>query len=332
MLRVNRRVIKRCGKIVPFVFVLALLTTSGNKSWNTYVLALALTGVVGNRYWKDLKQDAEEKHLKSRLPDAFRNLNINAIKAIQEKTCADREFTFVVLGDSQRRHKVFRKVLQDASRHNPDFFIHTGDLTTGGRYHQYRESVEAISDFKTPIVFGMGNHDISHNGERFFSLMFGPQNFFFDVGGCRFIFINNNSEKVSCSIDSLPHSRNGDVYPNGIDEYTLESIEKLIAEKKNVFLVMHMPPPIGPFRLHGFHMNSSRFLALMEKYSDRVRSVFCGHIHGYAEIELNDIPYVITGGAGGPLRKNYDGIVARHHYVVVKAAGSSVTRHVHYVS
>ncbi len=317
--------------IIPYVFIIALLTTVGSKSRNTYVFVLALTGFIGNKYWKDLKLDHEKKHLNGGLPDAPQNINIQAIRTIREKTARRSEFVFVVLGDSQRRHKTFKKILEDASRHNPDFIIHTGDLTTGGRYYQYKESLEAISSFKTPIVFAVGNHDVSHNGERCFAMMFGPQNFFFDVGDYRFIFVNNNSEKASCSIDSLPDPQNGSVSANGIDEYTLETIERVLEEKKNSFVVMHMPPPLGPFRFHSFQMNSDRFLDLMKKNAGRVKSVFCGHIHGFGEQDHHGVPYVVTGGAGGRLRRDCEGIVAKHHYVVVKVSGNTVTRRVHYV-
>jgi Icc-related predicted phosphoesterase len=332
MLHAQRKHIKIYSMAVPLICGVVFLTVSGSTSWNTCILALVVCGFIVNTYYSALKRTAEEQHLKGRLRSVPENVNTRAIKAIQNAVAREDDFTFVVLGDSQRRHATFRRVLKHASSQNPDFIIHTGDVTTGGRLYQYKESLSAIRHSTVPMVFSPGNHDLSHNGERCFSMMIGPLDFYFDVGGYRFIIVNNCGESTSCGIAGLPDSRSPRMYATGIPDHTLRNIEALIETQQSCFIIMHMPPPIGPFQFHSFDLNSRQFLEMMQKHAGRVRCVFSGHIHGYGEIEHGGVAYVVTGGAGGRLRKNRDSIVARHHYVAVRVSGDTVTRQVQYVS
>lgn len=331
MLKAVRKNIKIYGVSVPLVLGIVFLTLSGSPSWNACLLALVLAGVVCSSSYYELKRTAEEQHLKGRLRSVPDNLNAGAIAAIQRRVGGASAFTFIVLGDSQRRHRIFRRVLAHASSHNPDFIVHTGDLTTGGRLHQYNESLSAIRHCPVPLVLAPGNHDLSHNGERCFARMFGPLHFFFDVGAYRFIVVNNSSSIMPCGIDSLPESRDTRIHPSGFSRHTLDNIEHLLQTRHHCFLIMHMPPPVGAFQFHSFDLNSRQFLAMMRKHAGRVRCVFSGHIHGYGECEHDGVTYVVTGGAGGRLRKNRAGIVPRHHYVAMRVMGESVTRQVYYV-
>ena len=85
--------------------------------------------LLGYQTWEDKQDDLEEYYIETLLPNAPENLNVNATREILERIKGKEDFRFVVLGDSRGNLKKFKKIFQEAAKHNPDFIIHTGDLT-----------------------------------------------------------------------------------------------------------------------------------------------------------------------------------------------------------
>lgn len=285
----------------------------------------------GHYYWREYKRDQAKQQVRTLISNPPRNLNARSIGKIQETINKRTDFTFVVLGDSQRNNKVFHKVLEEASKHNPDFIIHTGDFTTAGRYDQYMEILDAIKECSVPIVFAIGNHDVNHRGIDSFSFIFGPPSFFFDIGTYRFIFLNNCESNVSPALVELSKSQHSFKFGRGIDDHELEKLESLIRDGRNNFVIMHIPPPIEPFSFYTFYKNGRNFIDLLSNYSEHISVVFSGHIHGYGETSYKGVDYIVTGGAGGELFPGKAGIIDKHNYVLVNVRGQSVTHKVFFV-
>ncbi len=299
----------------------------------TCCLSMALLIVLGVDYKDSLADKQERQYLRGKLEAPYRNLNIKNIQSIQTFLEAQDSFSFVVLGDSQRRHRIFREVLTEALQHDPDFIIHTGDLTTGGKYYQFMELTDFLEDYDIPIVFAVGNHDIAHKGTQCFTQIFGPMDFYFDVGTHRFIFINNNANEPLDDVPHLPDNYSGYEFQPGIDTAILGIVEELIDSAENTFIIMHQPPPVEPFLFRSFSKNADAFLSLMDAHNDKIQRVFCGHIHGYGEARYNGIDFVVTGGAGADLVKGQEagGIIAKHNYVLVTVSGNTVSHDVYFL-
>jgi len=252
-------------------------------------------------------------------------LNLAAIESIHHQIGKKTSFSFIVLGDSNGNFRQFNDVLRHACARNPDFIIHTGDLTVNGSEKEYREAIELCSRWDVPLVLCPGNHDLRGDGADNFEHFFGPMNFAFDINDrYRVVCINNNNMK-----QSGPPTNKGRLwrYENGrgIEDNTMEMIKEELHVDKEHFIIMHIPPPVAQFRFKAFTWNGAAFLRLVEQQESSISRIFCGHIHGYGEARHGQVPCVVTGGAGGNLQIARDGIDSRFHYVLVTAHGDRVS-------
>jgi predicted phosphodiesterase len=262
------------------------------------------------------------------LPTVPKNLNMIAIEKIQQSVMERDDFSFVVLGDNRGNPRTFQRVLKEAVQQKPDFIIHTGDLTNWGRYDEYTAVLEIIENFQVPIVFIIGNHEmVSKYGVRWFKHIFGPLNFYFDIGRCRFVCINNNDEVVESFFkDIAGKAKEADKKDEGI-----KKLETLIHVKKQNFIVMHVPPPADIFQFHSFTRNSELFMNTVKRNASCISRIFCGHIHGYGETVYGGVPCIVTGGAGAELTEPHKGIISKFNYVLVNVKGEAVKHKVYFL-
>ena len=262
------------------------------------------------------------------LATAPKNLNMIAIENIQQSVMERDDFSFVVLGDNRGNPAIFQCVLKEAVQHKPDFIIHTGDLTTWGRYDEYMAALEITENYQVPIVFIIGNHEmVSKYGVRWFKHIFGPLNFYFDIGRYRFVCINNNNEVVELFFEKFTgKAKEVDKKDEGI-----KNLETLLHVKKQNFIVMHVPPPADIFRFHSFFRNSELFMNTVKRNASCISRIFCGHIHGYGETVYGGVPCIVTGGAGAELSGSHKGIISKFNYILVNVEGEDVRHRVFFL-
>ncbi|NIR87902.1 metallophosphoesterase family protein [Candidatus Bathyarchaeota archaeon] len=255
-------------------------------------------------------------------------------------------FTFVVLGDSRADSgdgvdtDQFPTLINDAvNNFNPRFIIFTGDVvtTSGNEYDEirnawktYTDEVENISDH-IPIFSAIGNHENirnpnallryrevwmhSHNGEGE-SGYYDELTYWFEFGKSLFIFVNTEEPSYSPRIAS-----NQLVWLNN----TLQ--KQGYAHK---FIFFHKPI-CGSNRTGTVSKDfPSDATQLDQMFSENNVSVaFCGHDHYYCyNTTQSNQTYVITGGAGAPLRDNSTWAVGisfrEYHYLVVNVTSTAV--------
>jgi predicted phosphodiesterase len=301
-------------------------------SYIAWFFALSFFALLGFKLWDDRADKREDYSVDQLLAKPPLQLNGQAVKKVTGSLSGQDHFRFAVLGDNRYNLKQLKKILQAIAQDNPDFVIHTGDLTSAGKYQQYMKLLDTIKDFKIPIVFVLGNHDINNRGVDCFLHIFGPVSFSFDINKYRFIFINNTSENAQPEFVRLPEDGvlNQSVAV-GLDDYQMSGLEKLVQGSEHNFIIMHIPPPVEIFRFHSFNKNGDNFIALMKHYASRIALVLSGHIHGYGEIEQDGVTYVVTAGAGAKLFKSGKGIINKYNYVLVSVAGNTVTHTVQYI-
>lgn len=267
-----------------------------------------------------------KKTFKKKLATLPSDINIENIRKIREDIDPSR-FKFVVLGDSESRHDIFSRVIKDALRHKPDFILSVGDLTEQGKVRHYLREIEFIKkNIPVPFITVIGNHDHYNFGYLTFARVFGPLDFYFDIGGFRFICIDNNFKQKVKDIVELPRSDAGWKAIDGFDDEMLGRLEGLIAGgARSSLIFMHQPPPLDGLGDRGFRQNSEKFMELIRSEGSTVRYVCSGHAHGYAEYKIGDIEFIVTGGAGGRHRVVHNArLTHKYNYVLFEVNGNEI--------
>jgi predicted MPP superfamily phosphohydrolase len=209
---------------------------------------------------------------------------------------SDFPFTFVYFGDNQPREgkeqtQVFEHMIALINEEAPTFIIGGGDYVSEGTPENFEAFLSAVSGLDAHLFFVCGNHDDSPHyqqylGDRVYAVAYANSIF----------IILDNSRKV-LSQDQLEF---------------LETQLKKDFEYKFVFA--HIPPfdPEGSEQM----VQPGPFMEIIKKHD--VDYVFCSHIHSFYETYIGEVPLIISGGAGGPLRGGF------HHFIVVEV-GKTIT-------
>jgi len=199
---------------------------------------------------------------------------------------AGGDFTFAVLGDTQKGVTGTRRMLARLRGEKPILYIHTGDLVSHNDAGHYRLArwLMLRAGLEAPCFVVPGNHDVKGN-PHLFEKNIGPREIAFARGRVRFVTVDNS--------EGQPPDR--------------AALEKRLraAGESPIVLFMHVPPwdtksdalaPRGP----GYDDT----LALIRKY--RVRYVFSGHVHVYKRLEDGGTVYIANGVGGDSDRWQYD--------------------------
>ncbi|AEK73424.1 metallophosphoesterase [Thermococcus sp. 4557] len=165
------------------------------------------------------------------------------------------------------------------------FIIDGGDLVYRGAVNEWAALLEEWK-WNRPIFLAPGNHEYRGEGVNVYHMLFGPDNYAFDLGKYRYIFINDVENDYGLGDE--------------VFAWLEGELEKAKEAGKRPVLVLHAPP-IDP-RPEGDHaMNPAdgkRLLELMKEYN--AFGIF-SHIHMYWYGEEDGVQMLITGGGGAPL-------------------------------
>ncbi len=77
------------------------------------------------------------------------------------------------VGAPEFRSELFRKCVDEINELNPDFVIHTGDLTNDGYRHQFEDAYNFLDKIESELLIIPGNHDARNVGYLHFEEIFG---------------------------------------------------------------------------------------------------------------------------------------------------------------
>jgi len=227
------------------------------------------------------------------LPVGTGNWNEKQIQQIQSVSSSDN-FCFAAMGDNKNGFKTFDLIVDDLDKKKDFLFaINVGDLVYDGEKEKYRIYYNEMSEANLPFLVGIGNHDITENGRANYFDIFGNFYYSFSYNNSLFIVLDDANQK---NIDSQQMA-------------FLES--ELKKDFRNKFVFLHVPPfdprayivYLGANRTAEHSLsdkeNAQKFVDLVSRYN--VTTVFASHIHGYFNETLKNVPYIITGGAGGEI-------------------------------
>lgn len=240
----------------------------------------------------------------------------------------DRALSFVIYGDNRTYAQIHAAVVKAILATPSDFLVHTGDMIADGSVPaQWTEffSIERplLSDRCVfPVI---GNHEIgmpTSDGAQRYGRMFrvpapagsAERWYTFRFGSARFFMLDAQDDFASDELTWLEGA------------LTAADTEPGLVHR---FAVMHH----GPYSsgLHGPNaaMRLARIPQLFKKH--RVDLVISGHDHAYERGERDGLRYVVSGGGGAPLYKEFhpgEGALKFepvHHFVKVELEKTRAT-------
>lgn len=242
----------------------------------------------------------------------FESKNLLNIKKTEK--IISNDYSFAVLGNIENSIQLFDKNIIDELNNDKDidFIISTGDSVLDGAEDKYRILNKSINKINKPVIIGIGDNEISDNGGAKFYKHFGPYYFSFNLEDSYFIFLDTT----------------GTTSYEWQKEWLLKELE-ISKDYKYKFVFMNKAP--YKFEIKTILQKKSNYIkdeefceflnSTFEKY--RVTSVFSSFPGIYAEKEINNVKYFISGGAGGDLLPNNSN--SFYHYISVKVNNAGVS-------
>ncbi|NLK20638.1 MAG: glycosyltransferase [Epulopiscium sp.] len=234
------------------------------------------------------------------------SLNYSNIKRIQGLSKNKEDITFAVIGNIKSSVEVFdKRIIKTIKDDDIDFVISAGNAVVDGSNNKYRVLNKSINKLGVPFVMAIGEGEVSGEGAFRFYEYFGPLYFSFGAGDSYYIFIDA-TEKTSMSWQKewlIRELEEGNKYKN-----------KFVFISKSPYKPNQIDYPVHN-NLYISDAAYSKFL--MDSFTKyKVNGVFSSSIGVYHEEIINEVPYYITGGGGGPLVLGNQN--SFYHYVKVK--------------
>lgn len=197
-------------------------------------------------------------------------------------------FSFAVFGDNHGSGETFEKLIDKINQDKEIIFaINVGDAVLRGTEKEFKAYLKTVFKLNVPVYNVPGNHDTAHGGWKVFKRIFGYLYRSFDYRDCHFVILDN-------SFGESFNKRQFEWFKNDLSQ----------SRARHKFVFLHRPI-FDPSEIFDNYVMSGRqvteeMMRLFEKY--KVEYVFAGHIHGYASADRGGVRYIITGGAGAPLR------------------------------
>lgn len=117
------------------------------------------------------------------------SLNISEIESLQ---LPDDSITFIVISDTHTEYSDLRAAVTIINEmEGISFVVVCGDITDWGLFKEFDDYYHLINRLNIPFITQIGNHDYLSNGKLIFNKMFGPTNFYFDIGNYRMAVFDN---------------------------------------------------------------------------------------------------------------------------------------------
>lgn len=201
------------------------------------------------------------------------NVNAINISKITGMQWFGDSITFIVLSDTHTAYSDLRAAVATINQMEEiSFVVVCGDVTNLGLYKEFDDYYHLIRRLNIPFVTLIGNHDYLSNGKLIFNKMFGPTNFYFDIGNYRMAVFDNI------------------VWENGNREPDFDWFRQTLTT------------PEGMTSLACYHI-SPWDSQLENGYTDKMKEIIesspvilniFGHGHDYREEEINNRRYLMV--------------------------------------
>ncbi len=233
------------------------------------------------------------------------NWNQNQLQKINKN---QSEYSFVVYGDNRNSSGRFDQLILRVNQENVQFSIDNGDLVYNGGSDELKSFLGQIKRSNNPVLTNIGNHDLHYGNKYNYYKVFGDSYYSFATKNSYFIFLDdsNGVEVDGKQMDWLQNELNKS------------------QQYKHCFVFMHKPlfdPRTNQSEGLKNTENAKKLNDLFDKYN--VTMLFGSHLHGYYRGIWGKTPYIITGGAGAPL-KGLDSQNEFYHFILVNVSDNNV--------
>lgn len=202
-----------------------------------------------------------------------RDVNTENIKKIKDESRDVDSLIFIAISDTHTKYNDLKSAINFINKlDDVSFVIVCGDITNLGLYKEFDDYYHIMSRLKMPFITAIGNHDYLSNGKLIYEKMFGPTNFYFDIGNYRMVVFDNV------------------VWENGNQEPDFEWFQQTLNIPEGM-------TSIACYHIHRFDPQlengyADKMLGIIEKYPVSL-SIF-GHGHDYWEEEVNNRRYLMV--------------------------------------
>ena len=222
------------------------------------------------------------------------------------KVSAEKPFKFIVVNDihclSKECEEWLKMVVKQMRKiQGVEFCIIAGDLTEKAELKHLYSVKEIFSALSCPVYVQIGNHDnITPTSRWTYERVFPNKlNYWFEHRGWQFTGLNTTDgqqyEKTKIQDDTF----------KWVDK-NLRKIDK----GKSTIIFTHFPLGVG------VKYRPSNADQLLERFKDyNLRSVFCGHFHGFTEVKKNNIVFT-TNKCCALKRGNHDKTKEKGYFVI----------------
>jgi predicted phosphodiesterase len=205
---------------------------------------------------------------------SHKNVNALNILRIQEKLQPTDSLVFIAISDTHTDYSDLRAAVKTTNEmEGISFVVVCGDVTDWGLYKEFDNYYHQISRLNIPFITIIGNHDYLSNGKVIFNKMFGPTNFYFDIGNYRMVVFDNV------------------VWENGNQEPDFNWFQQTlnVPEGMTSIACYHIHPLDLQLEKNGY---ADKMRGITEKYPVSL-SIF-GHGHDCREEEINNRRYLMV--------------------------------------
>ena len=224
---------------------------------------------------------------------------------------ADANYTFALMGDTRNNVAVLEQELGQAIAAKCAFAVFNGDLVLRPRAYHFSDFYRAVwraTAGRLPVYLVVGNHDwagmVQDRGGVEFHRFLGPTDYVFWYGSDAFVVFSDVGQGFTPERAAR-----------------LESVLSAVQTRvRNLFLVCHKPP-VDPRAGMSHALSPEQGAELLKiARAHKVAVLFCSHIHGFAEKNLEGVQMVVSGGAGAQLQPGQE-----FHWLKVTVEGTKVT-------
>jgi len=231
------------------------------------------------------------------------------IQHIQSNKDTNKSFSFAAYGDNRGRDDILSSIIKSVDNDNEILFsINNGDLVSDSFEFMFKNYLSLIETSKKPIVSIIGNHGIGlFEDEDNYKMIFGKTYFSFALKNNYFIIVDDADDEGV-----------------GLKQFSWLKQELQKSQKyTNRFVFIHIPlydPKNGKYK-QGHSLENIEQAQILNKLFDEenVTMLFCSHIHSFYRGFWHKTPFIISGGAGAPLKKG-----GFFHYIKVLVDGLNV--------
>ena len=241
---------------------------------------------------------------------AYESVHAEQVKNIRGQLAGREAFRFAVVGNVNNSMRLFGdEIVPRLNAENVDFVVSAGNAVSGGEAESYWIAHQLFNRLDMPYLLTFGDNEQSDFGSFRYYEQFGPHFFSFEAGNAHFLFIDGTGKSpVSWQLDWL---------------------ERELAASRSAHRFVFIGLPVHrelaetPVFESDHYLQNPTFrrglIRLFERHS--VDVVFSANLTLFAELEMNGVRYLTTGGAGGLIVESDS---SYPHYVDVRVSSQDI--------